>query len=170
MKFLLCFALLTSSLFGAEALVKVYTSTERDSWSATAFAVSPDLLVTAAHTFEHTAKKNMGQTFVLHNGAREPARIVKIDYALDVCVLKTSYLSDDACYVLTNGQAGDAVFLTGFKSHLNTNRPLRQKEKVRRGRLFRCHGRVRGAAAGDVGCRDRYVRQGRRPENLLCAC
>lgn len=106
-KILTALALICLSACGAETTFKLYANDGKDEWTATAFAVGPTTLITAAHTFEHTARKGVGKTFILRDGKLERVSIEKIDYDADICVLSSAPNTDYLAFA--SSERGDVV-------------------------------------------------------------
>lgn len=78
----------TSFSFAEDRIVKIYNNNGIKEWWATAFFISEDKLLTAAHTF-NTEFKGIYQ-YILVNENKITVEILKIDFEADIAIFKYS--------------------------------------------------------------------------------
>lgn len=94
MKYVLILAMLFTPVFAADAkpepqkVFKILTKKGNERWFATAFFISPNRLLTAAHTFKKSA-----DPFIVMGDHEVHCKIIKIDFNKDIALVE----SDEGC-------------------------------------------------------------------------
>lgn len=104
MKKIIFLILLALPAFGTETdinkVVKIFTSSARKSYCATAFYISDNQLLTAAHTFG----KGSLNPRILKDGVIIHVRLIKIDYNADIALIETDVINTDHYVLCSNGK------------------------------------------------------------------
>lgn len=113
-----------TSVFSAEDpnIAKIYASNGRDkTFCATAFFVSPNRLITAAHTFG----SGMSNSWIKKGGANIAVTVIHCDHERDICLVETIGYTNPSWFTL---QRNGVVTLKGFRYE----NPAQSDESVRK--------------------------------------
>lgn len=91
---------------------KLYTNDGAKEWIATAFVVSSNTLLSAAHPFKKTAKTS--RHFILRGGKFEVLRLLKIDFDKDIAVLESDSPFNASYSFAPNSKEPGVVTALGF--------------------------------------------------------